>query len=215
MGSRIYSYEFSMFRDPKVSDLNALCIFYFRDSLRPAPGGCAKKYALGRLKVPQSSTPLPRRSTLSSDGPNIPIIYTQVSQQCNSYDDPSSPASIPLTPKLAKSPLPHPQPQRFSRAENTRSREPVTQRGLIKFSQELTQSREACHRRGKHAPSPNAKCPRSPAATCSLDGGSRLLRSSKLLAPVLSTWEGKTPIPSTPARLLAQSWTVAMTSKGK
>lgn len=30
-----------------------------------------------------------------------------------------------------------------------------------------------------------------------------------------STWEGKIPIPATPARLLAQSWTVAMTSKGK
>ena len=42
-----------------------------------------------------------------------------------------------------------------------------------------------------------------------------LLKSSKLLAPVRSTWEGKIPIPATLARLLAQSWIVAMTSKGK
>ena len=41
------------------------------------------------------------------------------------------------------------------------------------------------------------------------------MKSSKLLAPVRSTWEGKIPIPATLARLLAQSWTVAMTSKGK
>lgn len=37
----------------------------------------------------------------------------------------------------------------------------------------------------------------------------------KTFSASLSTWEGKIPIPASPARLLAQSWTVAMTSKGK
>lgn len=57
--------------------------------------------------------------------------------------------------------------------------------------------REACHRLGKHAPSPDAKCSRSPAATCCLDGGSRLLRSSKLLAPV-EHMGGENPNPINP-----------------
>lgn len=38
--------------------------------------------------------------------------------------------------------------------------------------------------------------------------------SFRTLASV-STWEGKVPIPADPARLLAQSWIVAITSKGK
>lgn len=35
------------------------------------------------------------------------------------------------------------------------------------------------------------------------------------LSASVSTWEGKVPIPASPARLLAQSWTAAMASEGK
>lgn len=92
-----------------------------------------RKKPLGRLSVPQSPTPLPAQ-VLDFAGPNI---YTQASQHCIPVL--LRPAKLP-SPQIAKSPMPHPQTPRFSQAENTPSREPMTQRGLIRLSQELTRT---------------------------------------------------------------------------
>lgn len=109
----------------------------------------------------------------------------------------------------------HPQTPQFSQAENTRSREPVTQRGLIWLGQELTRTSGervtvlGSTLRGRTPGDPGAQqlpAPRTVALT---------FGKLKTFSARQSTWEGKIPIPATPARLLAQSWTVAMTSKGK
>lgn len=125
----------------------------------------------------------------------------------------ASQTSIPPRSLIA---CPTPRPQFSPSSKHTEPRAGDSDRTHLAQSGAYPNLRGACHRPGKHAPRPDARGSRSPAATCAQDGGSGLLRSSKLLAPVSpSTWEGKIPIPATPAKLLAQSWTVAMTSKGK
>lgn len=115
-----------------------LCASYFGIPHTLGWGGNGWKNPLGRLKFPQSPTPPPKCSAWSSVGPNIPIIYTRASQHCIPLLVPLAKLAFP--PQIAKSPVPRPQPPLFPRAENTRSREPVTHRGHMRLSQELTRS---------------------------------------------------------------------------